>query len=195
MEDLREALEQQQMYQHSAHLQAAFQCAPVLFGIKPSNLLILKKGQIQKVRNLMVKVGVHFYRLCQDEKREIWFVYWPETMRYLLGRKDVRLFLEEQGYESLDLIPLLKRTGERYRAYQENSSGFPHELGILLGYPVADVRGFILHNGQKYLCTGYWKVYENEENAKRIFSLYEEAKRRIIAFLAAEGMLSDCQAA
>lgn len=191
MEDLRIALEQNQIEQHSLYFQAAFQCAPVFFGIKPSNLLILKKGQIQKIRNLMVKIGVHFYRLCQNEKREIWFVYWPETMRYLLGREDVKLFLEEQGYDSMDLIPILKKTGQRYRAYQEQGFGFPHELGILLGYPVADVRGFIVHNGQRYLCTGYWKVYENEENAKRVFSLYEEAKRRMMAFLQTEGMVPE----
>ena len=37
--------------------------------------------------------------------------------------------------------------------------GFPHEMGVLLGYPVEDVRGFMEQNGQNALYQGYWKVY------------------------------------
>ena len=54
--------------------------------------------------------------------------------------------------------------------------GFPHEIGIFLGYPVEDVRGFIENEGQKYLMIGYWKVYKNLSRAKMIFNEYDRAK-------------------
>ncbi len=32
---------------------------------------------------------------------------------------------------------------------------FPHEMGLLLGYPVEDVVGFMENNGKNYLYSGY----------------------------------------
>ena len=39
--------------------------------------------------------------------------------------------------------------------------GFPHEIGVFLGYPLDDVKGFIKNEGKKYLMIGYWKVYSD----------------------------------
>ena len=61
---------------------------------------------------------------------------------------------------------------------------FPHEMGLLLGYPVEDVEGFIKHCGKNYLYSGYWKVYKDVEEKKKIFEAYENAKEQMILFLA-----------
>ncbi len=37
---------------------------------------------------------------------------------------------------------------ERYRAHMEGKGDFPHEIGLLLGYPPEDVIGFIENRGQ-----------------------------------------------
>lgn len=50
---------------------------------------------------------------------------------------------------------------------------FPHEIGIILGYPLMDVRDFILHNGKNYLICGYWKVYHNADLARKTFEYYQ----------------------
>ena len=44
---------------------------------------------------------------------------------------------------------------KRYACYMEEKGAFPHEIGLLLGYPVEDVLGFIRHQGKNYLYTGY----------------------------------------
>lgn len=49
---------------------------------------------------------------------------------------------------------------------------FPHEIGLFLGYPPADVAGFIRHRGQKFSLSGYWKVYGEEAEARALFALY-----------------------
>ena len=51
----------------------------------------------------------------------------------------------------------------------KESETFPHEIGLFLGYPAVDVRGFIRHGECK--CTGLWKVYESDvPQAQRTFA-------------------------
>ena len=61
---------------------------------------------------------------------------------------------------------------------------FPHEMGLLLGYPIEDVVGFMEHSGKEYLYSGYWKVYENVPAKKQIFTRYDEARETLIRLLA-----------
>ena len=59
----------------------------------------------------------------------------------------------------------------------EQIAEFPHEMGLLLGYPVEDVEGFIENKGHNYLYAGYWKVYGHVEEKKALFNRYEEARK------------------
>jgi hypothetical protein len=60
---------------------------------------------------------------------------------------------------------------------------FPHEMGLLLGYPVEDVIGFVDNKGKDSLYTGYWKVYGNKDKKLRLFDSFESAKERLIKLL------------
>ena len=42
---------------------------------------------------------------------------------------------------------------------------------MFLSYPPEDVKGFLEHRPCK--CVGCWKVYENEEAAKKTFAKYK----------------------
>lgn len=44
---------------------------------------------------------------------------------------------------------------------------YPHEVGVLLGYPLSDVRAFIERQGQGAIDVGPWKVYGNADQARR----------------------------
>ena len=59
-----------------------------------------------------------------------------------------------------------------------------YEMGLLLGYPIEDVRGFIEHNGCGCLYSGYWKVYRNVPLKKKMFEDFEKAKESVIQLLA-----------
>ena len=66
-----------------------------------------------------------------------------------------------------------------------------HEMGVLLGDPVEDVRGFMEQNGQNALYQGYWKVYAHVPEKKRLFARYDMEKETIIQLLSnGVGMLS-----
>lgn len=60
----------------------------------------------------------------------------------------------------------MKRLGE--------SDEFPHEIGLFLGYPVEDVKGFIENKASCAKCVGYWKVYGDEEKAQKLFNQYKK---------------------
>lgn len=54
---------------------------------------------------------------------------------------------------------------------------FPHEIGLFLGYPSEDVNGFIKYGADKAKCVGAWRVYGDEEAAKKKFALYKKCTR------------------
>jgi hypothetical protein len=54
--------------------------------------------------------------------------------------------------------------------------GFPHEVGIFLGYPLEDVICFSSGKSSPYNCRGYWKVYRRPEKAERTFVYMDEAR-------------------
>ena len=56
-------------------------------------------------------------------------------------------------------------------------------MGLILGYPIEDVEGFIENGGNNCLYTGYWKVYNKPEEKKLIFKSYEKATERIVRMM------------
>jgi hypothetical protein len=51
---------------------------------------------------------------------------------------------------------------------------FPHEIGVFLGYPLQDVKGFIENNGRNSKYTGLWKVYGDKAASIRMFEKYRK---------------------
>ena len=56
------------------------------------------------------------------------------------------------------------------------SCAFPHEIGFFLGYPYDDVVGFIENKGKNSLCSGCWKVYCDECEARKTFRRFDKCK-------------------
>lgn len=89
------------------------------------------------------------------------------------------------GYRTSHLTDIFKKLCAHYEKYMTDRESFPHELGLLLGYPVEDVVGFVENCGQNYLYSGYWKVYGNVQEAKETFARYLEAKEQLIRMVSA----------
>ena len=53
-------------------------------------------------------------------------------------------------------------------------SEFPHEIGLFLGYPADDVKGFIENKAACSKCAGCWKVYGDEQTAMSLFAKYRK---------------------
>lgn len=160
--------------------QVAVQCAPVLKDVKISNLITVKAGGWHKIRADLKKSRIICVPLYMDKEKEVLFLYRYKRLENYLRQKSVRRFLRKYGYGQVDIAFVLKNLRIRYELYAGSGQGFPHELGVLLEYPVEDVEGFIANRGQNSLMSRYWKVYHNKQEAERRFHLYDEAKEQAL---------------
>lgn len=79
----------------------------------------------------------------------------------------------------LDLAALLSHLKKRL----SQSEGFPHEIGLFLGYPLEDVIGFCRHKGEGCKLCGYWKVYGDVESARKSFALFDRCRELLFSHL------------
>ena len=164
----------------SVQLQLALQCAPVIAGIKVSNLLTISAKKLRELSKLLKKTGLSFRIIYPGQERLVILVYKKEELCRYLAKKEIRAFIQSCGYADSDISLMLPLFVRRYIRYMEFKQDFPHELGILLGYPIEDVEGFIKHKGKNYLHSGYWKVYKDAETKIRLFKNYEKVQTEIV---------------
>ena len=164
-------------------LQLALQCAPLITGLKLSNLLTISSGGFSQVEKIIEGSRLSMDPLLETEDKMVILLYQRERLEKYLRMPQVQSLLQEEGYHSCQLEDILPVFCERYEKYVESARPFPHELGLLLGYPPEDVEGFIRHQGRNSLCTGYWKVYADKEGKQRLFEKYEYAKENLIQLL------------
>ena len=84
--------------------------------------------------------------------------------------------LENNVDITIAIYMLLKELSDRIMMYCGGNIEFPHEIGAFLAYPVEDVRGFLDNNGENFLYSGYWKVYHNVKETKKLFKQYDFVK-------------------
>ena len=165
-------------YHEPLEVKIANQCAPVLAGVKPSNMLVLENKHIRDVVRVLEGTGLSWRCLYAGEEKNIWLLYRKEAMEEIVGGKEQMLFLKEWGYKEDTLERMLIKFSQLFRQYRKDKNlPFPHEMCVFLGYPMADVKGFIKYEGKNYLYCGYWKVYENVEERKELFRTYEEIRK------------------
>lgn len=154
----------------------AFHCAPVIAGVKPSNLLILRQTKNCRIGAALENTDVSCMCLFAGREKTMCLLYRKSYLELLTGREENRRFLLKYGYRDFKIEKVLARLKVRFLKYQAGTGEFPHEMGLLLGYPLADVNGFIENQGRDYLLSGYWKVYDNPEGAKKLFHIYTEIR-------------------
>lgn len=165
--------------------QLALQCAPLLTGIKPSNLLTLRNHSVEAVEAVFQGTDITVQTLCRTGQQTVLLLYREKELLAYLNRPEVRKAMQMFGYRTLHLTDIFKKLCVHYETYMTDRESFPHELGLLLGYPVEDVVGFVENCGRNYLYSGYWKVYGDVAEAKKTFASYLEAKEQLIRMVSA----------
>lgn len=164
-------------------MQLAMQCAPLITGLKLSNLLIVPVENERQVRELIGKSGISYYKMLQTEKKVTFLLFRRKKLEEFLCQKEIRQFFYQQGYSLFQFGQILKTFQIRYATYMKERGEFPHEMGLLLGYPLEDVQGFMENEGKYFLYAGYWKVYENMTEKLKLFRKFEVAKETLISLI------------
>ncbi|MCD8331143.1 MAG: DUF3793 family protein [Oscillospiraceae bacterium] len=151
------------------------QCAPTLAGLKTGSLfsVAVPPGQelYQGVKSLNQRLGPKGLRLLPVRRRRerlLLYLYRSDLLRRDLEDRSACLLLEELGYP----CPLAGQCVARMVRRVRECPDFPHEVGLFLGYPPEDVRGFMEHRNCKL--TGCWKVYGDPQKAQEIFRRYRQ---------------------
>ena len=150
-------------------------CAPTLAGIKTGNLFSCSypdRKELTKIisglNRKLVPRGVRIVPLKVRRGRALIYVYRPHALENDLADNRARELLVQYGYLPGNLnacvIHLIRRL--------QSAGDFPHEIGLFLSYPPEDVQGFIHNKARQYKCSGCWKVYGDEQEAKNIFKKY-----------------------
>ncbi|MDR0596658.1 MAG: DUF3793 family protein [Clostridiales Family XIII bacterium] len=153
--------------------------APVLRGAKPAALMLVKPRYLpdwaRRQRALRRATGLATLEVGNRGGGLLVLVYDRAAMRSLLVDGRATALLSRYGY------PLGRGRAAVFRhlrsRFSDAGTGFPHEVGVFLGYPTEDVRGFIENKGRNCVFCYYWKVYHDLERAQEIFRRIDEARR------------------
>ena len=105
-------------------------------------------------------------------KKVLIYAYRPSRLLPDVQGKEADELLSQRGYCTQNcgscLSRLMKRLGE--------SDEFPHEIGLLLGYPLKDVVGFTCGQSSPSY-RGSWMVYGDVEESLKIMDLFRQGAR------------------
>ena len=98
------------------------------------------------------------------------YIYRPGRLQSDLDAEEAKDILLRFGYEESNLDRCICRLADRIYECDE----FPHEVGLFLGYPPEDVKGFIELGGRNSKASGYWKVYGDVDRAQKQFERFSK---------------------
>lgn len=116
----------------SVETQIALQCAPLISGLKMSNLLIVSAEDETLVRMILRKSGISFYRLLKSGEKVTFLLFRREWLEAYLQQKEVRAVFVAEGYQDYILGNVFRTFQERYKRYMNGGDCFPHEMGVCL---------------------------------------------------------------
>ncbi len=152
-------------------------CSPTLAGMKTGNLFTFAyetetevRNAVRRLNRLLVPKGLRVLPMRYSRQRALIYIYRPEKLKSDLEDCLACALLKERGYICGNPERCIVQLVSRLRTCTE----FPHEIGLFLGYPPEDVQGFIENKADHCKCIGYWKVYGDERQAKKLFEKYRE---------------------
>lgn len=155
--------------------------APTMAGMKAASMFNVQflSGQeltdwVRRKNLAFLRAGLRFCVLNQSGGNAMILVFRKRMLGEVLKDPEVRGFLSECGYSACGLYAYFSELKVRVRSCGPGS--FPHEIGIFLGYPLCDVRGFITMKGQGCKARGLWKVYGDVEKTRAVFRKYQRCR-------------------
>lgn len=128
--------------------------------------------EVRRLNGVFGKKGCGIALMRCRMGRSLLFLYRNSDLSEMLNQAETAEFLRRAGYRDLTVSSAIATLKEKL----SREGCFPHEVGLFLGYPLADVEGFIQNRGAGCRMCGCWKVYSNECEARRRFRKFEKCK-------------------
>ena len=147
-------------------------CAPTMACLKTGSMFVCafesRECMTRALRQLNGRLrgkGLCILPLRWRGGKALLYLYRPKRLERDLAHPLSKRLLAECGYPSGKVNDCLARLIARVQTESE----FPHEVGLFLGYPPADVDGF-MHRKDECKLSGIWKVYDDVDGAVRQFT-------------------------
>lgn len=165
-------------------------------GIKTGNLFTCDfsskeelLADLKRYNQLFVPRGLFLIPLKLMGNKALLYLFRKDMLAHDLALSETSDLLESFGYKDADYRTCLSKLVRKLKTME----GFPHEIGLFLSYPIEDVKGFIENHAENFKMVGYWKVYGDENAARKKFSQYDrctsEYRRRIKKGTALESLV------
>ncbi|HOP41122.1 MAG TPA: DUF3793 family protein [Geobacteraceae bacterium] len=165
----------------------ALESAEVLEALKPSSLVCLSNRPRRCGKNLYAiwkRYGASIFResrlecMVLREKPDssvLLLIYEREALIRLVSRKSVRCLLSRFGYDRENGVDCLLAQ----LAFRFSFVDIPHEIGVILGYPLKDVAGFMGVKRLRFSCQGPWRIYGNPRKSLLLAEAYRQCRCRM----------------
>lgn len=169
----------------------ALEAAEVLGGAKPGNLVKFANRTKPCGRNpfemwqsfgqeLLADSSLSAMVMLEMESALLVYLYEPGKLRQYLTAPNHRDFLDRIGYppgeDCEEALTVLAGRMDRDR--------FPHEVGLFLGYPLKDVKGFMGLSPTPFSCQGPWKIYGDPRPSLALVERHRACRQRMGELLA-----------
>lgn len=153
------------------------QCAPTLAGIKTGSLFPCDFtdneeliSDVREINRTLAPKGLSLVVMRKTGTRALMYLYRPDKLRRDMRSELACKLMKNAGYSGSTCGELVAWLTRKIKA----GEGFPHEIGLLLGYPPEDVKGFIDNGAANFKSVGCWKVYGDAERAEKTFESYRK---------------------
>lgn len=158
----------------------AYHTAPTVQGLKPATLICpgaasrdLEQALVECEPRLFSAFGVRIASFRNRADSLLLLIYNPLLLENALAAEEVASLLADAGYEipTASVEPLFAHLRRKCAC-----KAFPHEIGVFLGYPPADVRRFMSEGGRGCRNAGCWKSFGSNQAAADCSVRYRKAK-------------------
>ena len=118
---------------------------------------------------------IDYYELKRTDKNAIVLFFNQNKLDELLRNESVNKFLSECGYEFDSIDYVLDMLRRRYATV-----GCPPEIGVFLGIPLKDVKGFMGLNSLRNTKCGMWQIYGDPAASEERMNEYRSARNIVI---------------
>lgn len=115
----------QEMDLENVETQIIMQCAPVIAGLKISNLLIVGNNNSEHVKTIMHKTGLYWKELLNLNNQITFLVYQPQKLKEYLEQQNVQELMIKLGYHSCTEQVLVDNVKKKYHDYMICRKEFP----------------------------------------------------------------------
>lgn len=157
-----------------------------LVGVKPAEILTLPIYEKEEYNhwqrckeNFIFLPQINYIETRIINNRQQVFFYHQESLDIFLDNQEVLEFLQQIGYpEEFDRLKFLEVLTDRLK-----SEDFPHEIGVFLGYPLKDVKGYMGFSMERLMRIKGWHYYGDMEESYQRYLSFKDAQERVEGLL------------